>query len=78
MKMDREIEGFISGHRPKDSNAVHDYGDRWIATMSSEIEKYPRIDIPALRQAPKLHRVRRLHAGGAGRQLRHLRSAHVR
>jgi hypothetical protein len=59
VKMDREVEGFITGHRPKDSNAGHDYGDRWIATMSAEIEKYPRFDIPALTAPPAPHRVRR-------------------
>jgi hypothetical protein len=42
--MDREVEGFITGHRPKDSNAGNDYGDRWIRTMSAEIEKYPLQD----------------------------------
>ena len=26
--MDREVEGFITGHRPKNSNAGNDYGDR--------------------------------------------------
>ena len=30
VRMDREVEGFITGHRPKDSNAGNDYGDRWI------------------------------------------------
>lgn len=59
VKMDREVEGFITGHRPKDSNAGHDYGDRWVATMSAEIEKYPRFDIPALNAPPAPHRVRR-------------------
>lgn len=59
VKMDREVEGFITGHRPKDANAGHDYGDRWTATMSAEIEKYPRFDVPELRQPPKPHRVRR-------------------
>jgi hypothetical protein len=59
VKMDREVEGFVIGHRPKDSNAGHDYGDRWVATMSAEVEKYPRFDIPALRLPPASHRVRR-------------------
>jgi hypothetical protein len=40
VRMDREVEGFITRHRPKDSNAGNDYGDRWIRTMSAEIEKY--------------------------------------
>lgn len=48
LKMDREVEGFITGHRPKDSNAGHDYGDKWIKTMSAEIERYPRFEIEAL------------------------------
>ncbi|MCK1667965.1 DUF6538 domain-containing protein [Bradyrhizobium sp. 153] len=48
VEMDREVEGFITGHRPKDSNAGHDYGDRWIKTMSANIEKYPRYKIAAL------------------------------
>jgi hypothetical protein len=66
MKMDREVEGFITGHRPKDSNAGHDYGDRWIATMAAEIEKYPRFDIEALKSAPTPHRGhRRTNAGVA-------------
>ncbi|MCX7318393.1 MAG: hypothetical protein NT113_02455, partial [Hyphomicrobiales bacterium] len=43
--MDREVEGFITGHRPKESNASSDYGDRWVATMSAEIEKYPRFAV---------------------------------
>ncbi|MGY8710529.1 hypothetical protein RAD16_32740 [Bradyrhizobium sp. 18BD] len=59
VKMDREVEGFITGHRPKESNASNDYGDRWVATMSAEIEKYPRFDIPELKKPPAPHRVRR-------------------
>lgn len=43
--MDREVEGFITGHRPKDSSASAGYGDRWVATMSAEIEKYPRFAV---------------------------------
>lgn len=43
--MDREVEGFITGHRPKDSNASSDYGDKWVATMSAEIERYPRFGV---------------------------------
>jgi integrase len=43
--MDREVEGFITGHRPKDSGASAGYGDRWVATMSAEIEKYPRFAV---------------------------------
>ncbi|MHC4053329.1 site-specific integrase [Bradyrhizobium sp. 25ACV] len=36
--MDCEVEGlFITGHRPKDSNAGNDYGDPWIETMAAEI-----------------------------------------
>jgi site-specific recombinase XerD len=50
--MDREVEGFITGHRPKNANAGHDYGDRWIATMAAEIEKYPRYKIAALKKKP--------------------------
>jgi site-specific recombinase XerD len=51
LKMDREVEGFITGHRPKDSNASNDHGDRWVATMAAEIEKYPRFKIAALKSA---------------------------
>ncbi|MDP3074883.1 DUF6538 domain-containing protein [Bradyrhizobium sp.] len=61
--MDREVEGFITGHRPKDSNAGNDYGDRWIKTKSAEIEKYPRYEIAALKADPAPHRrVRRTSA----------------
>nr|BCE70208.1 hypothetical protein XF8B_03190 [Bradyrhizobium diazoefficiens] len=58
--MNSDVEGFIVGHRPKDANAGHDYGDRWVTTMSAEVEKYPRFDIPALRQpsAPNKRRHR--------------------
>jgi site-specific recombinase XerD len=56
VKMDREVEGFITGHRPKDSNAGNDYGDRWIKTMSANIEKYPCYKIPALGETPSPHR----------------------
>lgn len=59
VKMDREVEGFITGHRPKDSNAGNDYGDRWIETMAAEIEKYPRYDIAALNHPPVPHKRRR-------------------
>jgi integrase len=57
--MDREVEGFITGHRPKNSNAGNDYGDRWIKTMSTEIEKYPRFRIAALGKPPAPHKRRR-------------------
>jgi hypothetical protein len=43
--MNPEVEGFITGHRPKDSNASSSYGDRWVATMSAEVEKYPRFAV---------------------------------
>jgi integrase len=56
VKMDREVEGFITGHRPKDSNAGNDYGDRWIKTMSAEIEKYPRFKVAALSKPPAPHK----------------------
>ena len=63
VRMDREVEGFITGHRPKNSNAGNDYGDRWIRTMSAEIEKYPRFKIAALKVDPVPHkRVRRTTA----------------
>ncbi|WP_072818126.1 hypothetical protein [Bradyrhizobium erythrophlei] len=39
VRMDREVEGFLTGHRPKNSNAGSDYGDRRIETMSAEIER---------------------------------------
>jgi integrase len=57
--MDREVEGFITGHRPKDAGSGNDYGDHWVQTMSAEIEKYPRYDIPALNQPPVPHKRRR-------------------
>ncbi|PSO21510.1 hypothetical protein C7G42_07685 [Bradyrhizobium sp. MOS003] len=57
--MDREVEGFITGHRPKNANAGHDYGDRWVATMAAEIEKYPRYKIAALKKAPAPHKRQR-------------------
>jgi hypothetical protein len=57
--MDREVEGFITGHRPKNSNAGNDYGDRWIRTMSAEIERYPRFKIAALKESPGPHKRRR-------------------
>jgi hypothetical protein len=44
VKMDREVEGFITGHRPKRAGASPDYGDRWVETMANEIEKYPRYE----------------------------------
>ena len=56
VRMDREVEGFITGHRPKNSNAGNDYGDRWIKTMSAEIERYPRFKIAALDKSPAPHR----------------------
>jgi hypothetical protein len=59
VRMDREVEGFITGHRPKNSNAGNDYGDRWIETMSAEIERYPRFKIAALRKNPAPHNRRR-------------------
>lgn len=68
--MDREVEGFITGHRPKDSNAGNDYGDRWIKTMAAEIEKYPRFKIAALTKQPTPHkRVRRTPAQIAAAQI---------
>lgn len=91
---DRAVEGFITGHRPKDSNAGNDYGDRWIKTISAEIEKYPRIKIAALRQPPAPHKrhrrtnaevARRKRQGGAqsgpcdaGHQLRRTRSGRAK
>jgi hypothetical protein len=63
VKMDREVEGFITGHRPKNSNAGNDYGEKWIKTMSAAIECYPRFKIAALDQEPAPHRRhRRSHA----------------
>ncbi|OSJ32167.1 hypothetical protein BSZ19_20240 [Bradyrhizobium japonicum] len=59
VRMDREVEGFIIGHRPKNSNAGHDYGDRWIKTMAAEIEKYPRFRISALYLPAAPHKRRR-------------------
>jgi hypothetical protein len=56
VKMDREVEGFITGHRPKNATAGNDYGDRWIKTMSAAIEKYPRFKIPALNRPPAPHK----------------------
>ncbi|MGY4464672.1 hypothetical protein ACVWWK_000354 [Bradyrhizobium sp. LB9.1b] len=48
VKMDREVEAFITGHRPKDANAGIEYGDPWVKTMYNEIERYPRFQIEAL------------------------------
>ncbi len=60
--MDREVEGFITGHRPK-GGASPDYGDRWVETMANEIEKYPPYGIDALNKRPAPHkRVRRTSA----------------
>ncbi|TKT71414.1 hypothetical protein YH63_008310 [Afipia massiliensis] len=61
--MDREVEGHITGHRPKNSNSGFDYGDRWAETMSIEIEKYPAFRISALKAPPAPHkRARRTRA----------------
>lgn len=57
--MDREVEGFITGHRPKDAGSGNDYGDRWVQTMSAEIEKYPRYEIAAMNQKLVPHKRRR-------------------
>jgi hypothetical protein len=60
VEMDREVEGFITGHRPKRQGASPDYGDRWVETMANEIEKYPRYRIEALMRPQLPHkRVRR-------------------
>jgi site-specific recombinase XerD len=59
VKMDREVEGFITGHRPKDAGSGNDYGDHWIQTMSAEIERYPRYEIAALDLPPAPHKRRR-------------------
>ena len=56
--MDREVEGFITGHRPK-GGASHDYGDRWAATMAAEIERYPRYKVAAVKRPPAPHKRRR-------------------
>ena len=56
----REVEGHITGHRPKSSNAGFDCGDRRAETMSIEIETYPAFRISALKAPPAPHkRVRR-------------------
>jgi hypothetical protein len=58
--MDRDVEGFITGHRPRASGSGFDYGDRWVETMSREIEKYPPFEIAALGLPATPHkRVRR-------------------
>jgi hypothetical protein len=63
VEMDREVEGFITGHRPKRQGASPDYGDRWVETMANEIEKYPRYRIEALSRPQAPHkRVRRTGA----------------
>lgn len=59
LPMDREVEGFITGHRPKDANSGFDYGDRWVETMSVEIEKYPAFRIPTLEAPQAPHQRRR-------------------
>jgi hypothetical protein len=45
-------------HRPK-GGASHDYGDRHVAAMGAEIEKYPRYKIAALKKEPVPHKHRR-------------------
>jgi site-specific recombinase XerD len=59
LKMDREVEGFITGHRPKDAGSSPRYGDPWVQTMSAEIERYPRYEIGALDLPPAPHKRRR-------------------
>lgn len=59
VEMDREVEGFITGHRPKDANSGNDYGDHWMLTMSKEIEKYPRYELAAFDGPPIPHKRRR-------------------
>lgn len=59
VEMNREVEGFITGHRPKDANSGNDYGDRWMLTMSREIEKYPRYELAAFDGPPVPHKRRR-------------------
>lgn len=59
VEMDREVEGFITGHRPKDANSGNDYGDHWMLTMSKEIEKYPRYELAAFDGPPVPHKRRR-------------------
>jgi hypothetical protein len=54
--MDREVEAFITGHRPKDANAGIEYGDPWVKPMSNEIERYPRFEIEALGKPPVAHK----------------------
>lgn len=59
VEMDREVEGFITGHRPKDANSGNDYGFHWMLMMSKEIEKYPRYELPAFDRPPVPHKRRR-------------------
>jgi hypothetical protein len=56
VEMDREVEGFITGHRPKKAGSSPDYGDRWVKTMAKEIEKYPRYRIKALSRPQAPHK----------------------
>jgi hypothetical protein len=59
--MDREVEGFITGHSTGKTSA--DYGPRWTKTLAQEIAKYPRFRIAALTQPPTPHkRIRRTRA----------------
>ncbi|MET4322581.1 DUF6538 domain-containing protein [Bradyrhizobium sp. RT5a] len=56
LKMDREVEAFITGHRPKDANAGIEYGDPWVKTLSNEIERYPKFEIESLGKPPVAHK----------------------
>jgi site-specific recombinase XerD len=59
--MDREVEGFITGHSSGKTSA--DYGPRWTKTLAKEVAKYPRCRIAALAQPPAPHkRTRRTRA----------------
>jgi hypothetical protein len=59
--MDREVEGFITGHSTGKTSA--DYGPRWTKTLAQEIAKYPRFRIAALTQPATPHkRIRRTRA----------------
>lgn len=59
--MDREVEGFITGHSTGKTSA--DYGPRWTKTLGQEIAKYPRFRIAALAQPPTPYkRTRRTRA----------------
>ncbi len=59
--MDREVEGFITGHGT--GSVSERYGPRWPKTLAKAVNMYPRFRIAALKEVPKPHkRIRRTRA----------------